>query len=162
MTNEEPLFNTLPAVSKKAWRINNSMWAGGAWLVTIALILNSYLGNFVPLWLIWTAAGAAVLFSILLVGIIPAARWRRWRYRINKHEIDLQRGIVIVRRTLIPIHRVQHVDTRQGPVMRKYALAEVVISTAATTHKIPALKEATAEQVRTEISTFARKAKEDV
>ena len=94
--------------------------------------------------------------------IIPGIRWRRWRYQIDEHEIDLRRGVLIVRRTLIPVKRVQHVDTRQGPVLRNYGLSTVAITTAATTHEIPALDSETADRVRNQISNFARLAKEDV
>ena len=63
----------------------------------------------------------------------------RWRYEVRESEIELQHGIFIVKRTLIPMVRVQHVDTSQGPILRKYDLAEITISTAATNHTIPAL-----------------------
>ena len=36
--------------------------------------------------------------------------------------------------------RVQHVDTVQGPILRKYQLASVIVNTAATAHEIPALR----------------------
>lgn len=103
-------------------------------------------------------------FLLWLLGIIyfPYLRWKRWRYSVDMHEIDLKRGIFVIQRTLIPLSRVQHVDTRQGPVMRWYKLASVTISTAATTHEIPALDEETADKVRDTISKFARLAEEDV
>lgn len=100
-------------------------------------------------------AGMGILF-------IPEIRWRRWSYQVDEQEIDLQSGIFIITRTLVPIKRVQHVDTRQGPILRSYELADVTISTAATTHRIPALEQETADQVRNQISKFARLAKEDV
>jgi uncharacterized protein len=113
-----------------------------------------------------------IIFSILLIGSVaiwvlgivwlPALQWKKWRYSIDKNEIDLLRGIVITRRTLIPLNRVQHVDTRQGPILRHYNLAAVYISTAATTHEIPALDSETADEVRDLISRYARLAEEDV
>jgi len=93
---------------------------------------------------------------------LPWMRWKRWRYDIDRNEIDLKHGILVVRRTLIPLSRVQHVDTRQGPVLRHYRLADVTISTAATTHEIPALDIEVADQVRDRISRFARLAEDDV
>jgi len=53
-----------------------------------------------------------------------------------------------VKRTLIPMIRVQHVDSSQGPLLKKYRLASVTISTAATVHEIPALDEEEAEELR--------------
>ena len=76
--------------------------------------------------------------------------------------MELQEGIFIVKRTLIPMIRVQHVDTVQGPILRKYQLASVIINTAATSHEIPALEESEAEELRRLISNLARVADEDV
>lgn len=101
-------------------------------------------------------------FWFLGILLLPYLRWKKWRYSIDENEIDLKRGILIVQRTLIPLSRVQHVDTRQGPILRAYALATVTISTAATTHEIPALDEYTADKVRDIISKYARLADEDV
>ena len=103
-----------------------------------------------------------LIYWILAIALIPYLRWKRWRYSIDENEIDLKRGIVVEQRTLIPLSRVQHVDTRQGPILRAYKLATVTISTAATTHEIPALDEYTADKVRNIISTYARLAEEDV
>lgn len=58
--------------------------------------------------------------------------------------------------------RVQHVDTKQGPLMSKFVLASVTISTAAGSHEIPALKEEIADELRDHISILARVVEEDV
>ena len=59
-------------------------------------------------------------------------------------KIYLKYGILIVRRVLIPAGRIQNVDTAQGPVYRHFGLSSVTITTAATTHEIPALDDETA------------------
>lgn len=109
---------------------------------------------------------AFVLFSItayiITAFVVPVLRWERWRYDLSENEIDLLRGFIIKKRTLIPINRVQHVDTSQGPVYRKFGLSSVKVSTAATTHEIPALNEEIAAEVRNRISQLVRLAKEDV
>src|SRR5699024_360874 len=76
--------------------------------------------------------------------------------------IYIQHGILVVSRILVPMIRVQHVDTKQGPILRKFNLASVTISTAATTHEIPALIEADASALRDRISTLARVDEDDV
>ena len=58
--------------------------------------------------------------------------------------------------------RVQHVDTRQGPLLRHYGLSTVTISTAAGTHEIPALADDVAGILRDRISELARVVDEDV
>ncbi|WP_317907012.1 PH domain-containing protein, partial [Bacillus subtilis] len=48
------------------------------------------------------------------------------------------------------------------PILRKYNLASVQISTAATTHSIPALDVEEADQLRDSISRLARVTEDDV
>ncbi len=81
---------------------------------------------------------------------------------MREEEIELEEGIFIKTRTLVPMIRVQHVDTNQGPILRKFKLASVVVHTAATAHEIPALEEDEAEELRFSISRLARVAEEDV
>ena len=113
----------------------------------------------------WIAGGITLLilaYWIFAVFVYPFLTWKNWRYAIDEQEIDLKRGVVFKKRTLIPLSRVQHVDTREGPLLRSYNLSTVTISTAATTHEIPALDNVIADRVRHQISTFARLAEEDV
>ncbi|WP_145453348.1 PH domain-containing protein, partial [Staphylococcus epidermidis] len=63
---------------------------------------------------------------------------------------------------LVPMVRVQHVDTSQGPILKKYDLATVSISTAATVHEIPTVDIQEAEELRRSISALARVAEDDV
>lgn len=155
-------YKKLSRSAVKAWRINGMLWSLACWIVPIYFGVIKYGGAGVPLWVVITACAVALTLTVLLVYILPELRWRQWKYRVDQHEIDLHHGIWFTRRTLVPVKRVQHVDTRQGPILRQYDLADVVISTAATTHKIPALGENVADEVRQQISTFARQAKEDV
>jgi len=151
----------IPRSAIKAWRINGGLISLIFWLVPIGIWLIDTDGV-VDLWIHLLIVGVVLAVTLLLTFLVPYVRWKRWRYNINEHEIDLQHGLIIVQRTLVPVNRVQHVDTRQGPILRNYGLSNVAISTAATTHQIPALTEEHAGAVRDQISRFALKAKEDV
>jgi uncharacterized protein len=83
-------------------------------------------------------------------------RWRRWRYEIRPDEVDLQRGIFWISRTLVPLARIQHVDTRQGPLQRRFGLSTVVFYTAAGPNQIPELSTLVAERVRDRIAELTR------
>ena len=107
-------------------------------------------------WLTWLPIGLAVVYGGLEVTVLPRLRWERWRYQVSGEEVYLQRGVWFIKRTLIPIARIQHVDTAQGILMRRYGLAAVDISTAAGTHQIPALAEEAADQLRDRIAALAR------
>lgn len=151
----------IPRTAIKAWRISGGLQSLILWLILLVFWLFDAEEAIATGYII-----AVIIFATaitwLLIFLIPKIRWKRWRYEVNEHEIDLRYGIFLIRRTLVPVNRIQHVDTRQGPVLRSFNLADVTISTAATTHEIPALTEETADTVRDQISGFVRKAKEDV
>ena len=67
----------------------------------------------------------------------------------------------VVKRVLIPmIRNAAHVTIEQGP--RKYNLAELHISTAATSHSIPGLTKEEAEQLKRQIGELAKVSDKDV
>src|SRR3954454_9257741 len=111
----EPAQRLAPA-ARWAWRF---YWAGGC---AVAMVLLGIAGES---W--WRAAGLAVLAVALVAGtaVVPELRWRRWRWEVREHEIDLLRGIFVVRRTLIPMARVQHVETERGLIGQALGLATV-------------------------------------
>ncbi|MBB6447671.1 PH domain-containing protein [Bacillus benzoevorans] len=151
-------------ISQKAlivWRISGAIISAFFLLIAGGIIVFTLIFD----WLVWISAAAIILFILTVVFsvfIFPKLRWKRWRYEVREQEIELQHGMFIVTRTLVPMVRVQHVDTKQGPLLRKYNLASVTISTAATVHEIPALDNEEAEEMRVFISRLARVADEDV
>lgn len=151
-------------ISKRAltlWRIYGVIQVAIVVLLTIGLAVAVFLWNW-PWWLLLIALGIILIELIVTIWIIPTLRWKRWRYEVSEQDIDLQYGIFIITRMLVPMVRVQHVDTEQGPLLRKFRLSTISISTAATIHKIPALDENEAERLRQSISSLARVAEDDV
>ena len=104
-------------------------------------------------WLAWVLA-----LGVVAVGGVaaPLLRWRTWRYEVRDEEIDLLRGAVVVRRTLIPMARVQHVDTQRTPLSDLFELRSVTVHTAAGSHSIPALRPGDAAAIRDRIAVLAR------
>ena len=96
-----------------------------------------------------------VALSAVGVWPYPDLLWRQWRYEIGDVEVDIQRGWLTTTRTLIPMARIQHVDTTRSPLQRRYGLASVVLYTAAGSNEIPALADAVAESVRYRIAALA-------
>jgi uncharacterized protein len=99
---------------------------------------------------------AILALAGVVVVVVPALRWRRWRYEIRPDEVDLQRGIFWISRTLVPLARIQHVDTRQGPLQRKFGLSTVVFYTAAGPNQIPELSTPVAARARDRIAELTR------
>jgi membrane protein YdbS with pleckstrin-like domain len=151
MTHEEPRVTPEPArrLSPSArW-----LWRTQGLIATVAAFVLATAVGSGAVWLLLPV----VVFAIG-VGAVPELRWSRWRYEIRDEEIDLRHGTVTVTRTLIPMLRVQHVDTTRGPLDQLLGLATVVVHTAAGETTIPALDEEYAGRLRDRIATLARTA----
>ena len=95
---------------------------------------------------------------MVIVGVLlPVLRWRTWRYEVRDEELDLQRGAVIVTRTLIPMTRVQHVDTTRTVIGDMFDVRSVAVHTAAGSNDIPALRPGDAAAIRDRIAALARR-----
>lgn len=138
-------------------------WITAAVCLAILAVLGGLTVRFAwPWWIFIVFASVGILYSVLEVAVIPGIYYRAWRYRITEKEIELHHGILVRKRTLIPMSRIQHVDSKQGPILKQYGLSTVAFATAAGSHSIPALSEAAAEQVRHQISDLAGVADEDI
>lgn len=108
-------------------------------------------GGVVP----WLPVLAAVVGPVVAALVVPGLRYRRWRYEIRDDEIDIRHGALAIRRTLVPMSRVQHVETRTGPLQSIFGLATVVFHTAAGENPIPQLRRDEADRVRVRIAELA-------
>jgi membrane protein YdbS with pleckstrin-like domain len=92
---------------------------------------------------------------VLGLTVVPELRWRRWRWDVSAEAIDIRHGTLTIRRTLIPMSRVQHVDTTSDVIDQRFGLATVQIHTAAGSHKIPLLSTRDADELRDRIAELA-------
>jgi membrane protein YdbS with pleckstrin-like domain len=106
--------------------------------------------------LAWLLPLVAVAGALVAVFVLPRIRHRRWRYEVRDEEIDIQHGTFVVKRTLVPIRRVQHVETEAGPLQDLFDLSSVSFHTAAGETEIPALDVGEAARVRARIAELAR------
>jgi membrane protein YdbS with pleckstrin-like domain len=140
--------------AKTLWRITGTL--GALPLLVVGASVSWSLLRVVPLLLGVLPLLASLALFVVLAGVVPDLRWRRWRYEIRDEEVDLQRGIVWVSRTLVPLARIQHVDTQSGPLQRRFGLATVVFYTAAGANQIPELSAPVAAGVRDRIADLTR------
>jgi membrane protein YdbS with pleckstrin-like domain len=134
------------------WRAEQVLGWGVA--VVVGLVLSGPLdGALAALALVLPVGG-------LMVGValVPELRWRRWRWEVRPEAIDLRHGALTIRRTLVPMLRVQHVDTTRDVLEQQLGLASVRVHTAAGSHTIPLLPLADADEVRERIAELARSA----
>ncbi|OUM90907.1 MAG: hypothetical protein BAA01_00305 [Bacillus thermozeamaize] len=139
------------------WRLSGAIAVAAlaVLLAAAAFVAEHVLFYQVPLYLYLPVLFLLIVLGVLFIFALPSIRWRRWRYEVREKEIEIQHGIWIIKRTLIPMARVQHVDTRQGPLLRAFGLASVDISTAAGAHEIPALGLDAADELRNRIAELA-------
>jgi uncharacterized protein len=97
----------------------------------------------------------ALAFAAAVAVGLPLLRYRTWRYAVREDEIDLRHGALVVRRTIVPMARVQHVDTSVTPVGQLFGIATLSVHTAAGRHQIPGLDSRVAAALRTEIARYA-------
>ncbi|QLG26834.1 PH domain-containing protein [Halorarum halophilum] len=125
------------------------VWIGGA-LVTAAVlaVLGFGVRRFgVPF---PEAAIVAVVALAAVVGVVLALlRYRVWRFEVRGDSLYLVRGVLTRTDTSVPFVRVQHVDTRRGPVERAVGLASVVVYTAGTRGADITIPGLTPERART-------------
>ena len=147
--------NLLDKRVKTAWRLQSLLSLSP--LVLGALVFLGFANYIdiplaVPLLVLLGVLGALLAAET----VVPEVRYRRWRWEVREEEIRLQEGLIVVSQTVIPMVRVQHVDTAQGPIMRSLGLTDVHIWTAANKHTIPALADDHAAQLRDRIALLAR------
>ncbi|MFB6172812.1 MAG: PH domain-containing protein [Haloarculaceae archaeon] len=78
---------------------------------------------------VWLGPSTALVVGALGVAF-AVLRYRSWGYRLRTDALYLERGVLTRVQTIVPYVRVQHVDTREGPVERLAGLATVVVYTA--------------------------------
>ena len=101
-----------------------------------------------------------VVLTIIAMNIVftlfwPALEYNAFRYLVRDNDLLVQHGVLFRRWTSVPHSRIQHVDTRQGPMERLFGLSRLMIFTAAGSladASIPGLRTEVAEHLRDELS----------
>lgn len=98
------------------------------------------------------------VITLVVAVLAPPMRYRAWGYRLREDDLFLRHGVLARTSSIVPHARIQHVDTRHGPIDRWLGLAEVVIYTAGTRGailSIPALDRATADTLRDRLAALS-------
>lgn len=106
-------------------------WTAWAWIVALAtpgVAGLAFAGN--PLPALALALGALLL--ALVMRRYLAAYAARFRCRLLLDGLWIERGVYWRRETFVPRARVQHTDVNQGPLARRFGIAELKVFTAGT------------------------------
>jgi uncharacterized protein len=154
MTPEMPIpLERLHPRAVTLWRV--TALARGALLTAGVLAAEWVAGTPAPFGL--PAATVAVL-AVANALVIPRLRYRAWGYAVRNTDLYLCYGVLFRTTSIVPYARIQHVDTRHGPLDRWLGLADLVVFTAGTRGaivSIPALAMATAESMRDQLAELS-------
>jgi membrane protein YdbS with pleckstrin-like domain len=114
---------TLEPEIQGIWVIQSTISA--AVLGIIAAIAFSMLSPGGP----WVG-GVVFGVSAVLGVVLTVLRYRIWTYQVRSDSLYLRRGVLTRINTVAPYVRIQHVDTRRGPLERTFGLATTVVYTA--------------------------------
>jgi membrane protein YdbS with pleckstrin-like domain len=99
--------------------------------------------------------GVAILGSLAWWSFrYPYLRWQTTRLKTSDRGLELHRGVYWQHKIFIPRERIQHTDITQGPISRKFQIAELVINTAGNHNyiiKIEGLNIERARELRLEL-----------
>ncbi len=76
---------------------------------------------------------AAFLVAAVVAVVWPPLYHRRWSYRLGADALEIRRGVVVRRTSIVPYRRVQQIDLSRGPLDRLLGLTTAGITTAAAT-----------------------------
>lgn len=105
-------------------------------------------------WLILLATVAVLAVLIWWSRKYTYLQWQTTRLRKSELGLELHRGVYWQHKIFIPRERIQHTDITQGPVSRKFHVAELVINTAGNHNyviKIEGLNFERAKELRLEL-----------
>lgn len=154
----------MPDRIKSVWKKSSIVTTGVFLLIGIGVtaVLNWFdVLNGVWLWIIGGYFAVVLVVFIIDMLLIPY-RYQYHRYEITSEDLSFQEGYIFRTITHVPINRIQHIETEQGPFLRKENLMEIVIHTAASSHNISGLDVEEAVSLRQQIIQMVKVAKEDV
>jgi membrane protein YdbS with pleckstrin-like domain len=94
-----------------------------------------------------------VIYGLLFYYL--GAVYRHFSYSMNEYGLYINQGVFWRKKIIVPRNRVQHTDVTQGPLQRKYDLAELVVHTAGTRNasvRLPGILYQLAEDIRESLS----------
>jgi len=132
-------------------------------LFCMGYFLKDLMGDYFDLYRIISIIVSVIVLIYVIVA--PQIFFRHYKYILTSDKIDVLRGVLIIRRTVVPIERVHQVEVTRGPINNLLKLANVTVTTAGGIAKIQFLDLPVAENIAEElnkfINTIVRDSRED-
>ncbi|NEG89452.1 PH domain-containing protein [Bifidobacterium aerophilum] len=118
-------------------------------------------------WWRWQPIVIGLLAAVNVLDFASQPLQTRYKYAFHRFMIGdrflrIRTGWLFRSTVTVPYNRVQHVDTKQGPLLRRFGLTTIMIHTAAGEHEIASLDSAEAERMTALIADRVAAAKEDL
>ena len=139
-------FRMLNPVSKKAMYLSNGIKIAILAAIYIGIFVGLRMANDLPFWLFYLATPVFVPL-IVYYAVYPGIFYRHYRYRMDDDCIEIRRGVIFHSHVLVPVERVHQVQVTKGPILRKFGLANVTVTTAGGTASLQYLDDDLAEFV---------------
>jgi membrane protein YdbS with pleckstrin-like domain len=155
---EIELDRAVDARAVPVWRWSAAMTCTPAVIAASVFVIVATVASSpaaIVVWIGWTLLLAAVA---AYVWKYPPARHRHLRYRIDDVGITIRDGVFWRTWSALPRVRIQHTDVSQGPLQRRYGVAELKLYTAGsrfTRIDLPGLEHAVALALRDELQRHA-------
>jgi uncharacterized protein len=134
----------LPARVTRYWR-----WRAfyGSLPILVLLVSGAIVLPWGPWWVRWGIVGVVVAVVAACMIILPPVRYRVFWYAISSTEIDIQDGIIFLKRSVVPMHRVQTLRSERGPMADHYRMTNLKIRTAAGSVSLSGLDRGEADEL---------------
>ncbi len=76
----------------------------------------------------WGILASSVL--LILVTIFAIIEWRKFRFRLHNHQLEIKRGLIFTKKDEIPLSRIQNIRYEQPFYFKPLSLGTLVIETA--------------------------------
>lgn len=142
-----------------------SVWRWSAAFAFTPIVIAASLFVIVVAVTRFTAAPAFAFAWVALVAAVsayvwkyPPARYRQLRYRVDDVGITIRDGVLWRTSSALPRVRIQHTDVSQGPLQRRYGVADLKLYTAGSRYTcivLPGLEHGEALALRDELQRHA-------
>ncbi|MDH2414968.1 PH domain-containing protein [Nocardioides sp. CER19] len=140
-------------VSQRApayWRVHAAVAAVVMWLTAVALLVTVLLvpGGWWSV-LLWVGVAVLAVAPVPWLTLAPRIRFDVHRWEVTDIAVHVRSGWLSRTDEIVPLSRVQTVDSAQGPLMRVFGLRTVTVQTASSagTVAIACLDDAVAQEV---------------
>lgn len=150
MAEERELeYKKVDSKAIKSWRIGWAIWLVISLAAAIPLeIWLSGLGwNSVWKSVIMVVIVLVVLYIAVGLALFPAIEYKQWGYLVEEDKVVIRHGIFFIKKTIIPIIRIQNITVSQGPINRKLGLYQVEMALASGSFSIEGLDKETADSI---------------